>query len=315
MGTGAEGTARFLATSTAEGSTFTVSASFVKNVTAIRTPQSTVQMTPGASITMPFVPDSDNARTGAAEADARITYKSSDTSVLSVDASTGQATARKIGSAYVTASTLNGMERQVFVKIVSAKSVTQLKWKSSKKGVLSIGSATAKISAKKKGRATVSATSLSGDRIKVAFKVAKKTGSMKGVKWTSSNKRVMAIGKTSARVSVRKKGAITLIGRKKVRGKTKVVAKIDAKVTVKTKALPALSAGGIPSSMSKGSTSQIAIAYDYAKATNSAPSFRSSDQNVLTVDKAGRITAKSPGKATITVSCGGAKTARSVTVS
>jgi uncharacterized protein YjdB len=263
---------------------------------------------------IPFVPDSNNARTGTPEVDAKIAYGSSDTSVLFVDPSTGLATARKAGSAYVTASTLNGMARQVLVRVVPMKSVTQIKWSSPKKSVLSIGSVTAKIMPKKKGRATASASSLAGDSIKVSFNVTKKIGSMKGVKWTSSKKKVIAIGKTSARISVGKKGAATLTGRKKVKGKTKIVAEIAAKVTVKAKNLPALSAGGIPVSMPKGAAAQIAISCDYAKTTNSAPSFRSSNQNVLTIDKAGRIIAKNRGKATVTVSCGGAKVTKYITV-
>ncbi|MDR1153027.1 MAG: Ig-like domain-containing protein, partial [Bifidobacteriaceae bacterium] len=119
-------------------------------------------------------------------------------------------------------------------------------WKSSKASVASV-SASGKITAKKRGKATISATA-GGKTVKIA-------------------------------VTVRAKGSA------------------KAKVTK-------VSATGVPKTMKVGQVAWVTASYAPATATGVKATFASSSAARAAIDKTGRLTAKAPGKATITVKAG-----------
>ena len=63
-----------------------------------------------------------------------------------------------------------------------------------------------------------------------------------------------------------------------------------------------------------GKTSYISVKSKPGSATNLRPKFKSSNKSVATVDKAGKITAKKPGKVKITITSGSKKVVKTVRV-
>jgi uncharacterized repeat protein (TIGR02543 family) len=118
--------------------------------------------------------------------------------------------------------------------------------------------------------------------------------------WTSSNGKVASVDRSSGRVKALAKGA-AVITAKALNGAS---AKFTVKVVSKAKKVKKVKVSGYKKTMKRGNTAQLKITVSPADATIQTFSIKSSKSSVLSVDKAGRITAKTKGSATITVKAG-----------
>jgi len=137
-----------------------------------------------------------------------------------------------------------------------------------------------------------------------------KAASKSKLSWTSSNKRITVSQKGVVSVPKSMKSGKSTITVKAENGKS---LKITVKVSNKAVALNKATAS-IPKSMKVGTTKKIGIKLSPSKATNVKATFGSSKKDVVTVDKAGTLTAKKKGTATITVKIGKVSVKRMITV-
>ncbi|MDR1775567.1 MAG: Ig-like domain-containing protein [Actinomycetes bacterium] len=148
-----------------------------------------------------------------------------------------------------------------------------------------------------------------GKSLKIPVVVDYAAGSAAGVKakltWKSSKKSVVKVGSTGKikatkhpKKSTKKRTAtitVTATGGKKL--------KIKVIVTPKAKKLKKVTAK-LPKTLKRGASKQIKLKLTSKKATTLKVTFKSSKKSVLTVDKAGKITAHKRGKAKITIKVG-----------
>jgi alpha-amylase len=198
--TGKEGTVRITATS-ADGPAHYKDIKVARNVTKIRTPLTTVNITKGKKLKLP-VAFYDGKATVTKKAGK--TFKSSNKKVVTVNAKTGKIKAKKKGKAKITLTTANGKSLTIKVK-VGKKAVKLKKFKL--KGI------------KKK------ALSLKAGKTKdLKIKLAQKKASDLKVKFKSSKKRVVKVDAVG-RITAVKKGKATItakVGKKTVKIKVKV---------------------------------------------------------------------------------------------
>jgi hypothetical protein len=116
--------------------------------------------------------------------------------------------------------------------------------------------------------------------------------------------KIVAKGVGKATITVKATGA------NKATIQVKVVSAAAAKKAAKVESV---ALKGVKGTMTVGET-QWAGATFTPLAPGAAVTYRSSDPNVLSVDKAGRVTAKAPGNATLTVKAGGKSAKATVTV-
>jgi uncharacterized protein YjdB len=128
--------------------------------------------------------------------------------------------------------------------------------------------------------------------------------------WTSSNTAVAAVGADTGKVTAKKTGTAKITA-KAQNGKSVT---ITVKVVKKAKAIKKISLVKPPKSLKKGKTAQLKVKVLPATATYKSIVFRSSKPSVVSVDKAGMLTAKKKGKATITVKMGNRFVTHKVTV-
>jgi autotransporter-associated beta strand protein len=190
-----EGKVTLTATSTdGSGKKQTITITVAKPVTKIRTPLTKIYLKKGTSLTPPVCADSINAR-GKADTNAKITWKSGNPKVATVNQTTGKITAKKPGKTTITATALNGKKLTITVNVVKKakalksvnlikppktikkgktlqlkinvvpKTATNLavKFKSSKPSVLKVDKA-GKLTAVKKGKAKITVT-VSGKKV------------------------------------------------------------------------------------------------------------------------------------------------------
>jgi uncharacterized protein YjdB len=115
-----EGTVTLTATSKTDPTKFiTIKTLIAKNVTAVRSPVKTLYLVKGKTLSPPVSFDGKDAKGKAwgYGQTAKLTYKSSNTSVATVNAS-GIITAKKTGTVKITATALNGKKITVTVKVV-----------------------------------------------------------------------------------------------------------------------------------------------------------------------------------------------------
>jgi uncharacterized protein YjdB len=177
----AEGMAMITATVNAKAGAMSekCAVTVAKPVTKVTTPLKTMYIKKGASITLPIVAYSDDGT------EAKLTWSSSNEKVATVNAA-GKVTPKKTGTAKITARAMNGKSATVTVKVVTkatkptkvsisgapkslkkgksaqltvkvtpaAATNVNVTFKSSKPGVISVDK-TGKITAKKKGKATI----------------------------------------------------------------------------------------------------------------------------------------------------------------
>lgn len=127
--------------------------------------------------------------------------------------------------------------------------------------------------------------------------------------WNSSNSKVATVN-AKGTISAKKIGKANITataqnGRKLV---------ITVRVVKNANSLKAVSLKKPPKSMAVGAVKQLALKIAPTAATNLKPVFKSSNKNVISVDKAGRIKALKKGKAKVTVTIGKKKYAKIISV-
>lgn len=120
----------------------------------------------------------------------------------------------------------------------------------------------------------------------------------KSVKYTSSNTKVATVDK-KGRVTAKAPGKATITVTSKVKNSKKKFATAKYKVTVLQQVKGIQTASSL--TMAKGKSVTLKTTVTPANANNKGLTFKSSNTKVATVNKKGKITAKKPGKATITV--------------
>ncbi|MDR1495335.1 MAG: Ig-like domain-containing protein [Clostridiales Family XIII bacterium] len=129
--------------------------------------------------------------------------------------------------------------------------------------------------------------------------------------WKSSNPAVAAVNETTGKITPKKPGKATITATS-LNGKSKLT--IAVTVATKATALKKFALSGAPKSLKAGKTAQLKLKLTPSKATNPAVKFKSSAPKVVSVDKAGKLTALKKGKAQITVTAGKKKVTKTVTV-
>ncbi|MDR0366879.1 MAG: FIVAR domain-containing protein, partial [Bifidobacteriaceae bacterium] len=145
-----------------------------------------------------------------------------------------------------------------------------------------------------------SLTLVKGSKLRLAAAAYTRGGSTAPVKWSSSKPSVAKVSSTGV-IRALKAGRTTITlsaGGLKAKIALRVIGRTAAKVTVTSVSAKAAS------SMKVGQTAVVTASYKPAKAASVKLKYSSSRPSVLTVDSRGVITAKAPGKATITVKAG-----------
>jgi predicted amidohydrolase YtcJ/uncharacterized protein YjdB len=224
----------------------------------------------------------------ADETSADVTWTSSNPSVAKVDAA-GNLTALKEGTVKLTATAADGKKATLTIKI--AKKVTKVRTPLTTLYVVKGKAITPPVCADSVNQAT------------------KKADTSAKLTWKSSNTKVATVS-SAGKITPKKKGKATITATA-LNGK-----KLTIKVNVVTKAtaLKKVALSGAPASLKVGKTAVLKVKASPAKATNLAVKFSSSKKSVVSVDKAGRITALKKGTAKITVKIGKAKYVQTVKV-
>jgi uncharacterized protein YjdB len=127
--------------------------------------------------------------------------------------------------------------------------------------------------------------------------------------WKSSDSKVAAVN-SKGKITAKNPGKATITARA-LNGKS-----VKIKVTVVDKAvkLKKFTLTKSPESMKRGKAAILKLKLAPANATNLQVKFESSNERVLTVDKAGKLTALRKGTAEITVKIGAKKTVHTIKV-
>ena len=205
------------------------------------------------------------------------------------------------------------------LKITGTKQ--KVKWSTSKKSVATV-TQKGKVTAKKKGKATITAK-VDGKKYKCTITVEepklnkknislnvgktqtlKMTGTKQKITWSSSNKKVAKVSNKGV-VKGLKKGSATITA--KVGGK-----KYNCKVTVKVGnvAVTGVSLNESDVDLDVGETLQLKATVSPGNATNKTVTWSSSDSYVASVDSQGVVTAESEGIAYIYAKAGNKKNMR-----
>jgi alpha-L-rhamnosidase len=152
---------------------------------------------------------------------------------------------------------------------------------------------------KKKGKATLPVVSYD------------KAGSVSALlKWNSSNPGVAAVDAKTGKITAKKTGTAKLTATA-LNGKKITV---TVKVVNKAKAIKKVALTRAPKSLKRGKIVQLKVKLSPAAAVYKSVTFKSSKPGVISVDKAGNLTAKKKGKAVITVKAGSKFIRKTITV-
>ncbi|MDR3201835.1 MAG: Ig-like domain-containing protein [Bifidobacteriaceae bacterium] len=154
-----------------------------------------------------------------------------------------------------------------------------------------------------------------GDAESVTWKSGKKTVATV----TSSGKKAAAAGKgsltakgssaLSVKVKALKRGSATIVF--KANGHR---VKLKVKVVRETAKAKSVAVKGGAKRLAVGATGVLQVGLKPAKATGAVPKWKSSNRSVLTVDAAGKVTARAPGRAVVTAKVGAKTAKRTITV-
>jgi len=254
-------------------------------VTAIRSALTKYSVVKGKSLKIPVAIDVADGETRAPS----LTWSSSKPKIATVDARTGKVKGVKAGTAVITAKAANGKSKSFTVK-VTAKAVKVA-------GV----------------RVTATKQSAQSVKEKTAYKVVKgetvtvKTTLTGEVAWKSSSRKVATVSKTGVVKGVKPgKAKITATAGGKKKTYTVTVVAVPKSVNVSVK--------DPPKTLAVGKTQSLKVRASGTAPTGAKVTFKSSKPSVLTVDKAGKLTAVAPGTAKVTVKIGGKKATLTVKV-
>jgi uncharacterized protein YjdB len=150
-----------------------------------------------------------------------------------------------------------------------------------------------------------------GQKIRLAATAPTQEGTLAKPAWTSVHTRVATVSQKGL-VTAKRVGTATIrvsAGAKSATVKVRVVAAKAANPKVR-----AVRVTGNPRTMSAGQTAYITGVVTPNRAVKALVTYRSGKPGVVSVDKSGRLIAKAPGKAVITVRASGAKATFTITV-
>lgn len=210
----------------------------------------------------------------AGSADSSIHWVSQNPDIAAVDGA-GNVTGKALGSTVISASISNGRTALCTVTV--------------KNPVTSVKVAQKTITLVKGQKATTAAIPQTLD------------GSKPKISWKSSNSKVASVD-SKGKITARKTGRATITA--STGGKKTT---ISVKIVDKAVSLSKVAITGAPKTLKVGSTRFIGAKMTPSTATGALVKYKSSSSKVLTVDSTGKITAKKPGTATITLTAGGKK--------
>jgi hypothetical protein len=138
----------------------------------------------------------------------------------------------------------------------------------------------------------------------------KKAGATANLTWTSSKPKIATVDKATGTIRAKEAGAVKITATAS-NGKKLTITVNVVKNAVKLKDVAFTKP---PASLKTGKTAILKLKVTPAKATNLNVKFSSSNKKVLTVDKAGKLTALKKGKAKITVKIGKKTYVKTITV-
>jgi len=213
--------------------------------------------------------------------DKSVTWSSSDSDVVSVD-SEGNITAKKAGTATITVTTKDGGYK-ADVKVTVSKDAVSVTGVSLNKTSLSL---------KVNESATLTTT------------IKPSNATNKNVTWSSSNPDIVSVS-ASGKVTAKSAGTATITVTTKDGSY-----KATCKVTVTSVKVTGVSLNKTSLSLKVNETSTLTATVNPSNATNKNVTWSSDNASIVTVDSNGKVTAKSAGTATITVTTkDGSKTA------
>lgn len=227
--------------------------------------RASASLKPGETMTLTATMNKDSG----VEADDVIAWSSSDTSIATVD-NNGVVTAKKPGTVTITATAVDGG--------VSAKCTLTVEPIKSTDITLSSRAATLYVGKTLTLKATVYPTDATD----------------KTVTWSSSNSKVASVDK-NGKVTAKKAGTAVITAR------TADGLSTSATITVKNVKVTGVKLNAKKVTRTVGKTKQLKATVRPSNATNKGVTWTSSNKKVATVTSKGKVRAKSPGKATITV--------------
>jgi hypothetical protein len=146
--------------------------------------------------------------------------------------------------------------------------------------------------------------------IPVAFDLAEGETAQPVLTWTSNNAKVATVDPATGKITAKKTGTVKITVTTDS-GKSKT---FTVKVVAKAVKVKAVKVTKPPKTLAIGKTKTLKVSISPKTATGAAATFKSSKPAVLSVDKAGKLTAKKKGTAKITVKAGGKKATVTITV-
>lgn len=134
-----------------------------------------------------------------------------------------------------------------------------------------------------------------GDTYKLKTEIKPESATNKKLSWTTSNKNIVTV--SSGKLTAKKAGTATVTA-KSTDGSGK---KVSCKVTVKNRKVTSVDLNKAKATVYLGETLKLKAEISPANATNKKLSWKSSNSKVAAVNSEGKVTAKSSGTATITV--------------
>lgn len=241
-----------------------INAALYVNITSISLNKTTDTLKIGDTDTLTATVSPSNA------SNSDVSWSSSNTSVAAVD-STGKVTAVSIGTAIITAATVDGDYKANCTVTVNPVNVTSVSLNKTS-DALTVG-----------GTDTLIAT------------VSPENATNKNVNWASSDTSVATVNSTGL-VTAKSEGT-TIITVTTVDGGLKS----SCTVTVGPVKVTSVSLNKTTDKLVVGNTEQVTAIVSPSNATNQNVNWTSSDTSVATVDSTGMVTAKSEGTAIITV--------------
>ena len=287
-----------------------------------------------------------------------VTWSSSDPSVVEVNSSTGEITAKKNGEATITATTVNNKKGTCKIKVITSSSGVKLstprnniligttvqliatvepstvtnsdlKWKSSDNSIATVNgyglvtargngsviiTATTVDGSNKSGtitidvgtyptRITLSKTSEKmdvGKKLKLSATISPPIKNLSPgydkVTWESSDNNVATVS-SNGEVTAKRRGTVTITA------KTKNNIKQTCKITIAQPVTKVtLNKKNITLKIGQNSTETLKATVEPNDANDKTINWKTSNSNIATVDKNGKVVAKGPGTATITAS-------------
>lgn len=201
-----------------------------------------------------------------------VSWTSSNTAIATVDTK-GKVTAKKAGSATITAKSQNGNKTATAKITVKNRNVTGVSVSPTSK-TIEIGATT-----------TVSAT------------VSPANATIKTVSWTSSDSKIAAVD-SKGKITGKKAGKVTITATTTDGKKT---AKANITVQAKKVAVKSVSINAPTKTITVGKSTTVKATFNPSNASNKGVTWKSSNTKVATIDANGKIVGKKAGKTTITV--------------